>query len=411
VLGPVEVQIFENLYAAHADDARRAAYALLRDHELAEDAAHTAFLELFRYILAGKRWYEPAHARAAVVRNAKWAALKILRLQRRRPEAAISAVREPAVEDPTWARAEARALCEQVIARLAPSQQVALRLHFVDALTNTQAAERLGITTGAFDARLARAVRSARRVARSVGLMALGVLAYRAGCRRLRQAVATPAGAVSLRRVSAVLTSAVIATGVATTVAARGSGAVLWQRVASTPVIAAATEAAPRQPLDTPADSLIVDAIRLSGSRALLLADGRRCGCGVIFATQDAGRTWTPIGGPQRVLPTDRLALTAASPVIEVVIVEASGSTFSVSGLDPQWKPATGPSGQPVIGRPQRCRSGKSLVGCPGDLSPGSPGWSLPLDVERMLYISGDRHLFCSTDRGMSWRTACGETF
>src|SRR5258706_15398680 len=104
ILGPVEVEIFENLYAAYAEDARRAAFRILHDRELAADATHAAYVELLRHVLAGRRWYEPADARAAVLRNTNWAALKMLRTRRRRPEAAMDAAGE-VVADDAWAQA------------------------------------------------------------------------------------------------------------------------------------------------------------------------------------------------------------------------------------------------------------------------------------------------------------------
>src|SRR5258708_15247433 len=133
IFGPNEVEIFENLYAAYADQAGRAAQAILHDPELAADAAHAAYLELLRHIIAGHRWRDPNQARAAVLRNVRWAALKMLRTQRRRRETAMGEGAEGA-GDVTWARAEAPALSDHVFSPLPPDHHAALRPHYSDGL-------------------------------------------------------------------------------------------------------------------------------------------------------------------------------------------------------------------------------------------------------------------------------------
>jgi RNA polymerase sigma factor (sigma-70 family) len=334
VLGPVAVEIFENLYAAYADDARRMAYALLHDRELAADAAQAAFLELLRYILAGKRWYEPAEARAAVLRNTNWAALKVLRLRRRRPELAIAAVGQTEGDDAAWGRAEARAVCEQVVARLRPAQQAALQLHFVEGLTNAQSAARLGISVSAFEARLARAVRSARRAARGIGLVPAAVLALRAGGHRALRP--RPMGRRVIRSLLAASRPAVIATAsLATVVALAGPLRIALAHRDAPPM--RATAAAPAAvmdptPLDTPRSSRIVDEIQLPNHAVVLLGEGSRCSCGVVFATRDAGRSWSAVRGPDHVTSADRLARSARTG-FEVVVLARDGTTFSSPDL------------------------------------------------------------------------------
>src|SRR5258708_18735336 len=95
VLGPIVVEIFENLYSAYAEDARRVAYSVLRDRELAADAAHIGFVELLRYILSGKRWFDSAEARAAGLRRSKWTALKMTLGRLPRPEVGIPVAPAP----------------------------------------------------------------------------------------------------------------------------------------------------------------------------------------------------------------------------------------------------------------------------------------------------------------------------
>jgi DNA-directed RNA polymerase specialized sigma24 family protein len=124
ILGPSELALFENLYSAYAERARRAAMGVVHDVDLAADAVHTAFLEMLRWVVAGGRWHDPAEAEATVVRNTHWAALNLLRRRRSRQELPL----EPshvAGEDADWARAEARALCEHLIAGLVPRRSSA----------------------------------------------------------------------------------------------------------------------------------------------------------------------------------------------------------------------------------------------------------------------------------------------
>jgi RNA polymerase sigma factor (sigma-70 family) len=332
VLGPVEVEIFENLYAAYADDARRAAYGLLHDRELAADAAHTAFVELLRAILAGRRWYEPAEARAAVLRNTAWAALKALRTRRRRPESPMPL--EPAGQDVTWARVEARALCEQVVGRLRGSQQEALRLYFVEGLSYVQAAAHLEISEAAFDARLSRAIRAARRTAHSLGMRGLLVAG---ACRRLRSRAKAPrreapAGAPPMRAsLAAGVTAAALVSGMALAAGLAGTAVRQASITVSASTVARDAEAAPPGTrLDTVPDSAIVDVARAAPGTVVLLGQGRHCACGLVFLSDDNGRTWSAKPGPARVSGADRLVVSLRSGALQIVVLRANGSTFSL---------------------------------------------------------------------------------
>jgi RNA polymerase sigma factor (sigma-70 family) len=422
ILGPAEVQIFENLYAAYADDARRVAYGLLRDQELAADAAHTAFLELLRYILAGKRWHEPAEARAAVLRNTNWAALKILRSRRRRSEAALLVGEEPASGDVVWARAEARAVCEQVVGRLRRSQQVVLRLHFIEGMSSAQAGAQLGIGANAFDARLNRAVRSARRIAHSLGLVSLLLLAGRVVLRRHGQArLRLPSGSRALTgaRLTATFIGVGFTSGAVTAVAMTSpstSDAVAASR-AIVHHVATEPSLLPVAPLDTPEDSWIIDGVALSPGTAVLLGEGRTCACGVIFMTHDAGRTWSATRGPGHVSPADRLLISSDSGSLEVVVVESDGPTYSLAGLGDLLHTSLQRDDVVHASHSQSCSAVAGGVLCQGRWVPISPavanqgpGWVLAFQGAALVYVEPGQGLLCSTDGGISWTRDCGVT-
>jgi RNA polymerase sigma factor (sigma-70 family) len=172
VLGASQVVLFENLYVAYAGEARRLAGGILEDGQLAADAVHSAYLEILRYVLGGGRWDGPSEARAVVLRNTRWAALKILRTRRRQREATLATPLADGGGDPdSWARAEARAISEQIVGRLRPPDQNVIRLHFVEGFSNPEAASHLGVSLPAFESRLRRALKAARRLARSSGLL------------------------------------------------------------------------------------------------------------------------------------------------------------------------------------------------------------------------------------------------
>lgn len=169
ILGAPEVVLFENLYVAHAAEARRIARAILGDVELAADAVHAGFLEMLRYVVAGRRWHDPGDARGVVLRNVRWAALKAHRA-RRRVSLGLDGALDDACDDVVWAQAEVRALAEHIVSRLGSSHQVAIRLRYIDGLSNVESARRLEINVDAFESRVRQALRAARRVAHAAGL-------------------------------------------------------------------------------------------------------------------------------------------------------------------------------------------------------------------------------------------------
>jgi RNA polymerase sigma factor (sigma-70 family) len=377
VLGPGIVEIFENLYSAYAADARRAAYAVLQDADLAADAAHSGFLELLRYVLAGKRWYEPAEARAAVVRNSRWAALKMLRLRQRRREAATADVAWIA-DEATWARAEARTLCDQIVAQLPPAQRVALRLHYVEGLSVPDAARRLGVSASAFESRLARAVRAARRAARRLGLVGLvgaAVCTMRSNVatmlrRAVRSAVVPVAGATA-RIAAAVLVTAVTGSMIAHALAP-----------SSQPTPALPPSVALAAAVDTPEDAAIVDAIRPAPDAIVLLAEKGRCDCEIVFASRDSGRTWSAMSGPARRGTADHLVVSRLGRG-DLYISQADGGTFSSPELS-AWAQ----------------RSALWTAGTPGP-------WRVQLSQQRFLLVDAGHRLHCSSDGGVTWHGGC----
>jgi RNA polymerase sigma factor (sigma-70 family) len=171
ILGATELALFENAYAAYSAEAQRTALGFLADPELALDAVHNAFLEILRRLLNGARWSDPAEARAVVLRNTRWAALNILRTRRRRREAGVAEAAPEMDDGADWARSEARGLCDQIVLQLRPQHQRALWLHFVEGLSNPEAASRLGMATSAYESLLRRAISSARRAARKSGFL------------------------------------------------------------------------------------------------------------------------------------------------------------------------------------------------------------------------------------------------
>ncbi len=169
IIGAPEVAVFESLYAAHAGEARRLAAAILGDSELAADAVHAGFLEMLRYIVSGKRWHDADAARSVVMRNVRWAALKSHR-SRKGVSLGLDRPTADASSDVQWAQAEARELAEQIVARLSPLHRVAIRMRYVDGLSNVESARLLEIHVDAFESRVRQALRAARRVARANGL-------------------------------------------------------------------------------------------------------------------------------------------------------------------------------------------------------------------------------------------------
>jgi len=371
ILGGVEVALLEQLYVAHHDEARRLATAITSDASLAEDAVQAAYLEILKCLLAGRRWYALDSARSVVLRNTRWAALKALRTRRRDIETAHVDTAGHARDDVEWARAEARALCEQVVRRLRPEYRAVLRERFVENHPNARAARTLGLSVTAYETRLSRALKEARRDARGLGITAVATTILAAGDRaRLR-----------VQRCSVLAAKLGVSAGlmlvVAHAAAAGLSPAV--PRAASPqmpPALAANLVASSAEPLG---DEAIGDVVasrvstRRRGETFTMIVDGygKGCGCPVVLGSQDGGRSW--LVGPT-----------------------AGGGSTAVEA--PSTTCVTGAGGVVCMGRIVRGLAASE------ETRPGSVA-RLPTGV--LIYLIPTGGILCSVDGGASWGPRC----
>jgi RNA polymerase sigma factor (sigma-70 family) len=409
VLGASEVTIFENLYVAHAAEARSTALAILGDPQLASDAVHSGFLEMLRYLIGGHRWYEPADARHMVLRNVRWAALKIHRT-RRRLELGAAPEPDEAGDEAAWARSEARAICEQVVSQLRSSHRTVIRLHFVDGLSNIEAARRLGVTVGVFESRLQRAVRAARRAARGAGLLPQAGLLLDATWRRLRERrrYLLPAAkrvAIAMAAITAVA-SAVHALPAApvSPVGLGGGHRLVATESAGTVMVS----------IDT---SVVLDAVALSRHEVLALGSGDRCGCLVVFHSGDGGASWQAMPGPAIQRSSPRIGVTAAYPIDPRIVVDpGDGGPAEISPRDGE-RFALSPMRLDVRNdvHARRCGPAAPVVFCASGAAAavgpqGSPGTLLALANDRFVYFRPSGGVLCSSDGGRTWSPRCPST-
>jgi RNA polymerase sigma-70 factor (ECF subfamily) len=301
ILGSPELGIFENLYAAYAAEAQKTAMRMVDgDPDMAADAVHAAYLQLLRRLLGGERWYDPARARAAVLRNTRWAAYNVLRARRRQTRAASATMPGDTdiAADVEWARSEARALCDQVVTALPARHRTALALRFAEGLSNREAAERLGVSVEAFESLLSRALRAARRSARSVGLgFAMPALAgwiHSVATRPDRPPARQPPRPVRAR-LAIVAGAAALATPLVVH---------LTQAAGATPVpitnlVRSATAPTGSTMVDTIDDVTITGAALVASDPAhqtvMAIGVGRECICRLVFRTTDGGRSWEAV--------------------------------------------------------------------------------------------------------------------
>ena len=134
------------LFEAHRATAYRAAYAVLRDRQLAEDAVQEAFVRAFLHIrrCRGERGFAPWFHR--IVGNVS----RTMRARRRELPTAVPP-EPPAAGDPDWS--ESLAVWE-ALARLPPGQQEVLLLRYRYDLSEARMAQVLGCPPGTVKSRL-----------------------------------------------------------------------------------------------------------------------------------------------------------------------------------------------------------------------------------------------------------------
>jgi RNA polymerase sigma-70 factor (ECF subfamily) len=418
ILGEAEVALFENAYAAYSGEARHMALAFLGDTQLASDAVHNAYLEILRWLVTGGRWADAAEARAVVLRNTRWAALKMLRTQRRRREQPVATMPDGGGDaDPaTWAQWEAQALCSEIVARLRPADQRALHLHFVEGLSNAEAAARLGLTASGYASQLSRAIAAARRTAHSTGLLpgiaGLAGLGLRKAGRALRRhARSTMPALAGGARLGAAAGLVMLAAQSADALAPGSTSAPHRLQSSGAPKPAAALD-------ETLPDLVVADAISVRSNihpgMVLVLGRGQRCRCWVVARSTDAGGSWMLSPGPAILVGRGRLSVAAGYPVdprIEVTDRSAHGARYWISGAFGVDFTISSPLVAPnEAADPTPCLSSRSNTICLGQgvriPDTHTPGSALEAG-DHLLYFPSLGGVLCSANRGQTWSPAC----
>jgi RNA polymerase sigma factor (sigma-70 family) len=418
ILGASALTLFENLYVAYAREGKRTGLAILRDAHLADDAVHTAFLEILRWLMAGHRWSDANEARAVVLRNVRWAALNVLRQRRRHPESRLAPI--DAEADPAdWARFEARALCESIVSQLRSSYQIALRHRYVDHLTSAEAAQLLGISVNAYEVRLSRALAAARRVARRMGIMQGIVVCCVVRLHRVRNwrprggHVHIARSGMSSRFVIASVSASVMF-GVVAAYAGRLSVGVGHPSKAGVTVMLA--NQAVRWPADSPSidDAVVVDAVAPAKSGAVFaLGLAKQCHCWKVFHSTDGGTSWAAAPGPDQPWSGARIETGPGGPTSpEIFLLDTRSKVFAAGHFGTPFVTATnGPGGltqaHSALCVRQAARTCGLLAGPPSSASEGAAGHVLALDDGRFLFFRPFGGVLCSSDGGVSWATRC----
>jgi RNA polymerase sigma-70 factor (ECF subfamily) len=149
----------ERVVREHARFVFKVAYAVLRNHHHAEDAAQETFLRLLRY---GKRWHGVRDERAWLARTAWRVALdRKYAVSEMSLEDAAEPVRSLRARDASpeeiAATLEMTQLLEHLVASLPQDLRDVLRLSSVEELTSVEIAQVLGIPEGSVRTRLLRA--------------------------------------------------------------------------------------------------------------------------------------------------------------------------------------------------------------------------------------------------------------
>jgi RNA polymerase sigma-70 factor (sigma-E family) len=157
VAGRSEERLAE-LYYRHADGARRLAYLLTGDRELAEDLTQEAFIKL-----AG-RWHDIRHPAAfgsylrKTVINLTRGYFRRLKIER----AYLAKEKVRPVLDAQLPDLEARDELWQALRLLSPRQRAAVVLRYYEDLSEQQTAEALGCSVGAVKSLVNRGMESLR---------------------------------------------------------------------------------------------------------------------------------------------------------------------------------------------------------------------------------------------------------
>jgi hypothetical protein len=260
---------------------------------------------------------------------------------------------------------------------------------------------------GAFESRLDRAVKAARRAARSSGLLPslLGLLGSPWRRRisdarsllRARQVVAVTAAAAGTSIAAGWIQQAVAAPPVA--MKAAGSTAA---HLHTTPL------------LDAMDDSRIVDGSALDGAVALL-AEGNRCRCGLVFQSSDNGVTWTttPVGHALTSSASIRLVGDTDRP--DVAVSPGDGTELLNSVHETRFvRVQAALPAIPGSKRAVHCASNVRVAPC------GAPamaalslsaragnGAVLQLKADRLLYLPSSVGLMCWDRSAPLWSSAC----
>jgi len=318
-------------------------------------------------------------------------------------------------DDATWARAEARALCDEIVSQLNPRYQDALRLRFVEGLSNIDAARHLGVSIELFESRIRRAIKAARNAARSTGLLPQ-LAAFADAVRRVprwRGRFRWPDPVPAVKSLCIFTAGSVAAAGITNWTAARpfAAGPVA---VAPRLVAAAAPAAVHDDAIDT---SLILDAIALPSAVVVALGEGRSCGCLEVFRSTDGGATWDSAPGPAENAQKPRLALAAGYPTDQRIIVDPGGGR--PTEVSPRFGlPFAAPPGRLAVESRARhaqpcsvpaanlyCR-GQEIAGLTaGEVS--GPGAVLWVARGRLIYFRRLGGMACSADGGVSWGDRC----
>ena len=157
-----EPEALAALYKRYAQPIMGLAYRLTGSREDAEDVLHDLFLglpeALQRYEERGRfeSWLKRVAVRLALIR---------LRSQRRRREVRIGPhARAAAESDETIVK---RVALERALSRLSDDLKVVFVLKEIEGYSHTEISAALGITTGASEVRLHRALKRLRRLLRS----------------------------------------------------------------------------------------------------------------------------------------------------------------------------------------------------------------------------------------------------